>query len=256
MSTPSRPLTALLEGLPVGAYLCDRHGLITYFNPAAAKVWGRHPKLNDSADRYCGSHKLFWIDHEPMTHEQCWMARALREDRPYNGCDVVVQQPGGERIIVLAHANPLHDDDHQLNGGLNVLIPVEKKYQSGRGSVENKRRIVVTGAGRETTVLASLLTGIGHDVKAVSSGIEAVQMSKKFRPDVVFTELMLKPMDGYEVARTIRRAPWGHSMVLVAINQGTPADHEQARAAGFDHQISRHLNVADVLPILASIKDK
>ena len=69
----------LLERLPVGAYTCDPQGLITYFNEAAVRLWGREPKLNDPADRFCGSFRLFTPDGVPLDHEECWMALAIRE---------------------------------------------------------------------------------------------------------------------------------------------------------------------------------
>ena len=42
----------LLDKLPAAAYTCDADGLITYFNPRAARTWGREPRLNDPADRF------------------------------------------------------------------------------------------------------------------------------------------------------------------------------------------------------------
>jgi PAS domain-containing protein len=42
----------MIEKLPAAAYVCDAEGLITYFNPRAAELWGREPKLNDPQDRY------------------------------------------------------------------------------------------------------------------------------------------------------------------------------------------------------------
>src|SRR6185369_10370439 len=68
----------LLEKLPAGAYTCDADGLITYFNQQATRIWGRAPLLNDAADRFCGSFRLFSTDGLPIAHDQCWMALALR----------------------------------------------------------------------------------------------------------------------------------------------------------------------------------
>ena len=45
----------LLHKLPAGAYTCDAEGLITYYNQHAERLWGRAPKLNDPAERFCGS---------------------------------------------------------------------------------------------------------------------------------------------------------------------------------------------------------
>src|SRR5437660_12842173 len=83
----------LLETLPAGAYTCDAEGLITYFNRRAVELWGREPKLNDPADRFCGSFKLFATDGTPITHDRCWMALALRDAREYVGQEIVIERP-------------------------------------------------------------------------------------------------------------------------------------------------------------------
>src|SRR5437870_4015381 len=84
----------LLEKLPVAAYTCDPAGLITYFNPHAAELWGRSPRLNDPIDRFCGSFKLFSSrDGQPIQHDCCWMALTLREDREYNAHEIIIERP-------------------------------------------------------------------------------------------------------------------------------------------------------------------
>src|SRR2546430_2546899 len=125
--SPSRPappqslldggqsLHSVLDGLPAGAYLCDPQGLITYYNSRAVELWGRAPKLNDPADRFCGSFKLVAADGHPISHDQCWMALALRDCQEYHG-QVIVERPDGRRLTVLAHANPLRDASGQLIG--------------------------------------------------------------------------------------------------------------------------------------------
>jgi PAS domain-containing protein len=47
-----RAFRHMIENLPAAAYTCDVDGLVTYFNPRAAELWGREPKLNDPVDRY------------------------------------------------------------------------------------------------------------------------------------------------------------------------------------------------------------
>src|SRR5688572_2038828 len=72
-----------LELLPAGAYICDADGLITWFNRHAATLWGRAPSLNDAADRFCGSFRLFSAHDVPIAHNECWMALAIRDRREY-----------------------------------------------------------------------------------------------------------------------------------------------------------------------------
>jgi PAS domain S-box-containing protein len=114
----------LLEKLPAGAYTCDTSGAITYYNSRAVELWGRSPKLNDIEDRYCGSFKLYSMDGARIAHNECWMALALRDDREYNGCEIMIERPNGERVTALAHANPIRDADGRLLGAVNVLVDI------------------------------------------------------------------------------------------------------------------------------------
>src|SRR4051812_45575203 len=104
------PFASFLENLPVGAYACDAQGRITYFNKYAVQIWGREPKLNDLIDRFCGSFKLYSAEGEPIPHDKCWMALALKGAKPYIGEEIVIERPDSQRITVLAHANPIWDD--------------------------------------------------------------------------------------------------------------------------------------------------
>ena len=112
----TRDLHRLLDDLPAGAYICDRDGLITYFNQHALELWGRAPRLNDPSDRFCGSFRLFAADGSAIPHDQCWMALALKTDREYNGHEIVIERPDGQRRTALAHANPIHDESGPRRG--------------------------------------------------------------------------------------------------------------------------------------------
>jgi PAS domain S-box-containing protein len=114
----------LLETLPAGAYTCDPDGLITYFNNHALELWGRAPKLNDPIDRFCGSFRLFATDGRAIPHDECWMARALRTETEFNGHEIVIERPDGQRRTVLAHANPIRDGSGKVLGAVNVLVDI------------------------------------------------------------------------------------------------------------------------------------
>jgi PAS domain S-box-containing protein len=120
----------MLEKLPAAAYTCDCDGLITYFNERAVQLWGREPKLNDPVDRFCGSFRLFTPDGSPIRHERCWMALTLLENKEYNGHEIVVERPDGSRLIVLANANPFHDDRGKLTGAVNVLVDITDRKRA------------------------------------------------------------------------------------------------------------------------------
>ena len=70
----------LLDALPVAIYTTDAAGRITFFNQAAAEFAGRRPEIG--SDEWCVTWRLYWPDGRPMAHDECPMARKLKEDRP------------------------------------------------------------------------------------------------------------------------------------------------------------------------------
>ena len=130
----------LLENLPAGAYTCDREGLITYYNQHAVQLWGRAPKLHDPRDRFCGSFKLFAPDGSLIAHDQCWMALALQMNKAFNGREIVIERPDGQRITVLAHANPIHDESGNLLGAVNVLVDISDRQRAAEAIETSEKR--------------------------------------------------------------------------------------------------------------------
>jgi PAS domain S-box-containing protein len=130
----------LLEKLPAGAYLCDPEGLITYYNQRAVELWGRSPKLHHPEDRFCGSFKLFSSDGAPIDHDQCWMALALRNNREYNGHEILIDRPDGSRLTAMAYANPIRDESGELIGAMNVLVDITNRKRAEETLKEADRR--------------------------------------------------------------------------------------------------------------------
>jgi two-component sensor histidine kinase len=158
--TGKEPFHRLLEKLPAGAYTCDPEGLITYYNPHAVQLWGREPALNDPVDRFCGSFKLFATDGSPIAHDQCWMALALKMEREYNGHEIVIERPDGQRLTVLAYANPIHDEAGTLLGAVNVLVDITDRKRTEMALRDSEERLKVALHEKEV-----LLKEIHHRVK-------------------------------------------------------------------------------------------
>lgn len=154
----------LLEKLPAGAYTCDSEGLITYFNQHAVRLWGRAPKLNDPVDRFCGSFKLFSVEGVPITHDECWMALAIKMNREYNGHEIIIERPDGERITALAHANPIHDDAGNLIGAVNVLVDITDRKRAEdelKEADRTKNEFIATLAHELRNPLAPIRNAVG-----------------------------------------------------------------------------------------------
>ena len=166
----------LLDTLPAAAYMCDARGLITYFNPLAVNLWGRTPKLHDPADRFCGSLRLFSKDGTSVSHDQCWMALALRTGKDYNGQEIVIERPDGQRLTALAHANPLIDESGAVIGAVNVLVDI-----TSRTSAEN----AVRDADRsKSEFLATLAHELRNPLAPIANALAILQLKSEPAPDV------------------------------------------------------------------------
>lgn len=120
--------TQLLEALPVAVYTTDAQGRITYFNEAAADLWGHHPQLG--TDQWCGSWRLYWPDGRPLPHDECPMAMTLKQGRPIRGLEANAERPDGTRIRFLPYPTPLRDASGQLVGAINLLVDVTERHQA------------------------------------------------------------------------------------------------------------------------------
>lgn len=133
-------LRGLLDAVGVAFYATDAAGRITFFNDAAASLWGRRPKLGE---KWCGSLRLFWPDGRDMPHDQCPMARTIREGRPVRGLIAQAERPDGSRVAFEAYPSPLRDRNGVLVGAINVLVDITERLaaeEALRANAEEMRR--------------------------------------------------------------------------------------------------------------------
>ncbi|HEY6980262.1 PAS domain S-box protein [Reyranella sp.] len=110
----------LLLALPAAIYTTDAEGRITFYNDAAVDLWGCRPELGKS--EFCGSWKLYWPDGMPLPHDECPMAKALREKRPNRGMEAIAERPDGSRIPFMPYPSPIFDSEGRLIGAVNMLV--------------------------------------------------------------------------------------------------------------------------------------
>jgi PAS domain S-box-containing protein len=197
----------LLDKLPAGAYLCDADGLITYFNEHAVKIWGRAPKLNDLSDKFCGSFKLFSTDGTPITHDQCWMALALKARKEYNGHEIIIERTDGSRRTALAHANPLFTDSGELFGAVNVLVDITDRN-------EGEKANAMLGAIVETSEDAIVSKSLEGVIRSWNPGAERL-FGYTAEEAVGKTMALIIPVDRLDEER----------MILSRLRQGERIEH-------------------------------
>jgi PAS domain S-box-containing protein len=99
--------------------------------------------------------------------------------------------------------------------------------------------------------LAMLLQSLGAAAHVVNSGAAALAALDAFRPDVVLLDIGMPGMDGYEVAQRIRQQPQFNAVKLIAVTGwGLEADRRSSRASGFDHHLTKPIDIAALQDLL------
>jgi PAS domain S-box-containing protein len=141
----------LLDALPAAIYTTDAVGRITFFNQAAVEFSGRKPEIG--SDHWCVTWRLYWPDGRRMAHDECPMARALKEDRPIRGGEAIAERPDGTRVPFRAYPTPLHDASGHLVGAVNMLVDITaaKEIEEARGRLNDMLEQRVTERTRQLT---------------------------------------------------------------------------------------------------------
>jgi PAS domain S-box-containing protein len=151
----------LLQALPVAVYTTDAAGHITFYNDAAAELWGIRPELGKS--EFCGSWRLYWPDGTPLPHHECPMALALKERRPVRGMEAIAERPDGTRVPFIPYPTPIFDASGTLTGAVNTLVDITDRHQAEQRIRESETRyrgIAAIVESSQDAVLTKNLDGV------------------------------------------------------------------------------------------------
>jgi PAS domain S-box-containing protein len=117
-------------------------------------------------------------------------------------------------------------------------------------------RLVVVDDNRDAAEsLAMLLRLQGNEVRVAYDGRAALTLVNDFRPGLVFLDIGMPEMDGYEVARRLREQPELKTLVLVALTGwGQEEDRRRSSEAGFNHHLIKPASRETLEDLLAGLE--
>lgn len=144
----------LVQALPVAIYTCNRDGYITFFNDAAALLWGRQPQTGQ--DKWYTFQKfyhpygnLMQIDDDPVT-------RVLNTGKPITGEEITIERSDGSFLNLLAFSRPFFDNQHTVTGVHNTLVDITSKKQDE----EKKAVLSAIVASSDDAIISKSLEGM------------------------------------------------------------------------------------------------
>ena len=136
-----------------------------------------------------------------------------------------------------------------------AVSPTESLPANGHVSREPTaplRVLVVDDHESGATSMARLLRYLGYETRQASDGLEGLNMAAEFHPDAALLDIGMPRVNGYELARRIRAETWGKDMLLIAVTGwGQPGDKRRCAEAGFDHHLTKPVDVTEVTGLLA-----
>jgi len=112
------------------------------------------------------------------------------------------------------------------------------------------RALVIDDNHDSADTLAMMLELLGHQVQRLYDPTAVAAAVDEFNPDVVFLDIGMPGLSGYDVARQLRGTPAGERLVLVAVTGwGQPEDLRRTAAAGFDHHLVKPPDMGAIVAI-------
>ena len=149
------------------------------------------------------------------------------------GSTFIVELPLAEADMH-AHAESLGKTKEDPQGRLRVLI-VDDNHDAADS-------------------MAAMLELMGHHAEVAYNGIKALQVVYDLEPDLIFLDLGLPDMDGFEVARRLRRLPHRIPRLVALTGYGANEDKRRASEAGFDEHATKPVSPATVGEIVNRTK--
>jgi PAS domain S-box-containing protein len=167
-------------------------------------------------------------------------------DRTYGGLGIGLAL--SKRLVEL-HGGSIDVRSEGVDRGTSVRVelPLPGPAAGSRtpstrdASVPHQRcRILVAEDNQDAAEMMRLMLQVkGHDVKVAADGVQAVEVAGAFKPHIVFLDIGMPRMDGYEAARRIR-VLLGRDVVLVALTGwGQDEDKRRSRDVGFDQHLTK-----------------
>jgi CheY-like chemotaxis protein len=157
---------------------------------------------------------------------------AIRSEGPGKGSEFIVEIP--------------------LERGGATASPDEKP--AAERTPVRRRVVLIEDEKNLADVLTKALRLMGNDVRECNDGTSAIAAVKEFRPSSVLVDIGLPDIDGYEVARRLRKIEEGSAerMKLIALTGfGRDEDRERAMQAGFDQHITKPVSMNTLKNVLS-----
>jgi two-component system CheB/CheR fusion protein len=136
---------------------------------------------------------------------------------------------------------------------LPLAAAIDHVFSSTKPAFGPQRLVLVEDQDDSRLLLQTILEGAGYEVASAADGKSAIEMIERERPGIALVDIGLPLVNGYEVARRIRRVFGPNDIFLVALTgYGQQQDRDAVIGAGFDQHIVKPIDAATLIDVLRS----
>jgi two-component system CheB/CheR fusion protein len=140
-----------------------------------------------------------------------------------------------------------------LHAAVLQQAPPAATHRPGNGLARH-RVLVVDDVYASAKTLAMMLESINQDVAIAHDGPAAIEHVLANQPDIVFLDISMPGMSGYDVARRLRDQERLRGIRLVALTgYGDEEDRRKAIEAGFHHHLTKPASMDQLAQVLSSL---
>jgi signal transduction histidine kinase/CheY-like chemotaxis protein len=131
---------------------------------------------------------------------------------------------------------------------------IEARSAQPSASRSPSRNVLVIEDNREAAdILAMYLRSKGHTVNVAYDGGSGLETALRARPEVIICDIGLPAMDGYALARALRKAsPLANCLLVAVTGYGEVRDKDRGQQAGFDHYLVKPADPEEIAGLLAT----
>jgi CheY-like chemotaxis protein len=134
----------------------------------------------------------------------------------------------------------------------------EKQNTVSSPAPRPSKRILVVDDNKELAdVFAKVLRKLGQEVMVGYDGQFALEATLTFGPDIIFMDIAMPNMDGYETVKKLKQKPGcGRAKVIALTGYGQKEDRQRSFEAGFDAHLVKPISIGDIERILSTQTDQ
>jgi signal transduction histidine kinase/ActR/RegA family two-component response regulator len=125
-----------------------------------------------------------------------------------------------------------------------------KEHAHAPRPIKNAHRILIVDDNEAATdALSQLLSIHGHTTAVALTGASAIQKAQEFGPEIIFLDIGLPDMTGYEVAVKLRQQNTSY-FIIALTGYGQTDDKDKAKRAGINQHLTKPAGLKEIQAVL------